>query len=135
MSIAQNLDETKKIAQEFSKNHKNNILCFYGEIGAGKTTFIKAFLENKINNPEEIKSPTYNYIREYEGPKKIYHLDLYRVDPSDHLIQEEIKELFESDAIILVEWAEKIKQLLPEKRSDIHIKYLDKDQREIQINE
>ena len=105
--------KTRSVAEIFSKNIKTgNIIFFKGELGVGKTTFIKYlinFLQKKNNQPiTEIPSPTFNLVNEYNLEKlAIKHYDLYRINNEKELINLSIFEDI-SDQITLIEWPEKI---------------------------
>lgn len=133
--ISHNLEDTAKIADELSTIlPQTGVIAFIGEIGAGKTTFIKSFLEAKGVNKDKVKSPTYNYIRKYENSPEIYHLDLYRIEPEDELIEKEIEELLTNqNCLILVEWADKILDLLPPQSTKIYFEYIDQNSRSIKL--
>ena len=104
-------DKTRSVAEIFSKNIKTgNIIFFKGELGVGKTTFIKYlinFLQKKYNQPiTEIPSPTFNLVNEYNLEKlAIKHYDLYRINNEKELINLSIFEDI-SDQITLIEWPE-----------------------------
>ncbi len=106
-------EKTRFVAEIFSKNIKiGNIIFFKGELGVGKTTFIKYlinFLQKKNNQPiTEIPSPTFNLVNEYNLEKlAIKHYDLYRINNEKELINLSIFEDI-SDQITLIEWPEKI---------------------------
>jgi len=106
-------EKTRFVAEIFSKNIKTgNIIFFKGELGVGKTTFIKYlinFLQKKNNQPiTEIPSPTFNLVNEYNLEKlAIKHYDLYRINNEKELINLSIFEDI-SDQITLIEWPEKI---------------------------
>ncbi len=105
--------KTRSVAEIFSKNIKTgNIIFFKGELGVGKTTFIKYlinFLQKKNNQPiTEIPSPTFNLVNEYNLEKLVIkHYDLYRINNEKELINLSIFEDI-SDQITLIEWPEKI---------------------------
>ena len=106
-------EKTRFVAEIFSKNIKTgNIIFFKGELGVGKTTFIKYlinFLQKKNNQPiTEIPSPTFNLVNEYNLEKLVIkHYDLYRINNEKELINLSIFEDI-SDQITLIEWPEKI---------------------------
>ena len=108
------------------------IICLFGEMGSGKTTFAKAFVKS-LGVKNRIISPTYIFVRTYHtDSKKIYHIDAYRLSGDDSLF--EIKEILEDEnAIIVIEWAEKITTVLPKKRLEISLKTLNENDREISI--
>lgn len=132
MGLCKNIKETKKIAAQIAKKVKGGgLVCLYGDLGSGKTTFVKGMAEALGIDHFSVKSPTYTYIREYPS-KKIFHIDLYRLEEVDDLLWQEIEELLENEEnIIIIEWADKALGKLPEKRIDINFKYIDGNSREI----
>ncbi len=137
MPISQNEKETQKLAAKIGqKIEKGGVICLFGDLGTGKTTFVKGLAEHFGINEFTIKSPTYTYMRKHVTAKnKLFcHIDLYRLEQIDELILEEIYELFENkDSIIVIEWAEKMEEYLPPERIDIYFKYIDEKKRELQI--
>ena len=116
--------KTRSVAEIFSKNIKTgNIIFFKGELGVGKTTFIKYlinFLQKKNNQPiTEIPSPTFNLVNEYNLEKlAIKHYDLYRINNEKELINLSIFEDI-SDQITLIEWPEKMGPYTPKRNISI----------------
>ena len=129
--------ETLKLAGEIAlKMQKGGLICLQGDLGSGKTTFTKGFLEKLGIANFTVKSPTYTYIREYKHPKtRIYHIDLYRLDVVDSLIIEEIQEILDDHKnIVVIEWADKLgNQLTHGKKVTINFKYLAPESREITV--
>ncbi len=121
-------EETQKIAREFLKNNENpGIILLKGLLGAGKTTFVKGISLALGANLNEIKSPTYTYIRLYKGlNKKIVHIDLYRMDSLNVEFLEELQEYLENNEnLIIIEWPEKIQDYLPNIRHEIMFEHTD----------
>ena len=122
-------DKTSELAKSFSRTlHKGDVAYFHGEIGVGKTTFIRHLINNlqQLNkiNLTEVTSPTFNLVNEYDvGNFIIQHYDLYRL--TDY---SEIKNigLFENreEVVTLIEWPEKIKETIDSK-IDLHFEYND----------
>ncbi len=139
MSITKSTSETLQLARKTAeKVGDGRIICLYGDLGSGKTTFTKGLTSALGINEFQVKSPTYTYIRKYINSenRSIYHIDLYRIDTVDHLMLEEINELFQNpQSIIIIEWADKISEHLPKKRLDISFRYLDEHSREITLVE
>lgn len=136
--ISRNTIETKKIGRDLAaKFSGGEVVCLYGELGAGKTVFVQGMVEYFLPG-KRVLSPTFIIVRQYtvnhKSIKKFLHTDLYRLADLN-----EIKELefFESanisDTVVAIEWAEKLQKLLPQKRIDIHINNLDGYRREIKI--
>ena len=105
-----------------------------GELGTGKTTLTKGLIAGLGVAPmEDVLSPTFSLIHEYEGPPKVYHIDLYRLDRVPELETLGLDDLWDEAAIVLIEWGEKFAQQLPHHPIRIHLKDLDGENREIRV--
>ena len=120
--------ETIELAQNFeSEKFPNMVICLNGELGSGKTVFTKG-IANALGIKESVTSPTYTIIKEYlEGEMPLYHMDVYRLDGNTDGVG--IEEYFNKDGIVIIEWANTIKDILPEERLDIKFKVLDENKR------
>lgn len=109
-----NLDELPAAAKVLLKSFDGQrIVAFYGEMGAGKTTLIKAICE-EMGVTDNISSPTFSIVNEYRCPKgKIYHFDFYRLKSADEAYDLGYEEYFYSKAYCFIEWPEKISELMP----------------------
>lgn len=93
------------------------VYVFHGEMGAGKTTFIRALVEQLGVDPEEANSPSFSIINEYRSDttaELIYHFDLYRLESVDEALEIGVEDYFDSGALCLLEWPERIEALLPD---------------------
>ncbi|MDC3145437.1 tRNA (adenosine(37)-N6)-threonylcarbamoyltransferase complex ATPase subunit type 1 TsaE [Candidatus Pelagibacter sp.] len=122
------LENTKKISDIFVKNiFRGDIILFYGEVGVGKTTFIK-FLINGLQKIDkidisEITSPTFSLMNQYKlNEYEIYHYDLYRLNSEKDILSLNIFEDF-SNKVILIEWPEILDKLKPRNTIDINFEY------------
>lgn len=123
--------ETIELAQNFeSEKFPNMIICLNGELGSGKTVFTKG-IANALGIKETVTSPTFSIIKEYDGELPLYHMDVYRLDGNIEGVN--IEEYFNKGGIVVIEWAETIKNILPEERLDIKFKIIDEDKRILQI--
>ncbi|MBU2632643.1 tRNA (adenosine(37)-N6)-threonylcarbamoyltransferase complex ATPase subunit type 1 TsaE [Patescibacteria group bacterium] len=132
-----NHKETEKQGISFAKKLKRgDFVALYGQLGAGKTTFIQGIMKG-LGIKKRIVSPTFIIIRMYESEEKkmnVYHLDLYRIESVDDLPSIGFEDILKDEkGIVLVEWAEKIKNVLPKKRFDVYFEYMNKNCREIKI--
>lgn len=120
--------ETMEIAQNIeSEKFPNMVICLDGELGSGKTVFTKG-IANALGINEVITSPTYTIIKEYlYGEMPLYHMDVYRLDGNTEGIG--IEEYFTKGGIVVIEWADMIKDILPDERLDIKIKVVDEEKR------
>ena len=120
--------ETMEIAQNLeSEKFPNMIICLDGELGSGKTVFTKGFAQ-ALGIEEIITSPTYTIIKEYpNGELPLYHMDVYGLDGNSEGIG--IEEYFTKGGVVIIEWAETIKDILPKERLDIKFKIVDEEKR------
>lgn len=115
-------NKTRLIAQEISKIcKKGDVLGISGNMGSGKSTFIRYFIRN-ISNAKSVPSPSYNIILPYETKHfVIYHMDVWRLQNHNEALSLGITEMFD-DSVFLIEWAEKIKMILPNNSLMLSIK-------------
>ncbi len=130
-------EETSKIAYDMAVNAKpGDIICLSGDLGVGKTVFTKGFAKG-LGITEPVVSPTFTIVQVYEeGRLPLYHFDVYRIDDIDEMDEIGYEDCFFGQGVSLVEWAEKIEDLLPDNCTRVTIKKdLDKgfDYRSIEI--
>ena len=125
---SRSVDDTVRVAQDIeSEKFPNMVICLYGELGSGKTVFTKGFA-SAMEIEETITSPTFNIIKEYtSGELPLYHMDVYRLEESDESIG--FNDYFNKGGLSIIEWADIIKNKLPEERLDIKFKVIDEDTR------
>ena len=126
-------EETMAIGSTLAKNlEKGTCVFLRGELGAGKTTFVKG-MASAFNCPQNnVSSPTFQYLHIYEGTKTMYHFDLDRVENKTSFFDLGFHEFVESDAISCIEWPERLSTYLPKKRVEVNISH-DKEGRLIEI--
>lgn len=112
------LEALPQAAREFARLMSDNtVFAFHGEMGAGKTTFIRALCEVLGVDPEEANSPSFSIINEYRSDttaELIYHFDLYRLESVEEALEIGVEDYFDSGALCLLEWPERIEPLLPD---------------------
>ncbi len=123
-----NEQETALLAENIeSEKFPNMVICLIGDLGSGKTVFVKAFA-NALEIDESITSPTFNIIKEYPNAElPLYHMDVYRLDDVEEDLG--IEDYFEKGGVTIIEWADMIKDKLPEERLDIKFKIVDENTR------
>ena len=105
------------------------VVLLIGTLGAGKTTLAKGIVSGLGGAaPEEVSSPTFTLIHEYG---RVYHIDLYRLDRPDEVATLGLDEIFDRDAVVLIEWGERFPQLMPADRYEIRLRAAGEDRREI----
>lgn len=136
-----NEEETFQLGADFSgRLNPGEIVAFYGDLGAGKTEFIKGICHG-MNVDEIVSSPTYTIVNQYIGedryerPVDIYHVDLYRIENVQELVEVGLADLLADDSSLkLIEWAENAESILPTVRYDIFFVTLDdENSRRIEI--
>ncbi len=129
--ISKSLKETYKIAKDFAKTLKpNDVVLLEGEMGAGKTTFTKG-LAKGLGIEDEITSPTYAYMNDYD--KKLYHYDCYRLSSGEDAEALGLTDYFYEGGISVIEWAQNIKSVLPKNTITVKIEKIDEKSRKITI--
>ena len=126
-------DQTQSIGFNFANEVQNgNIIAVNGEIGAGKTTFIKGILEG-LGYKGNVSSPTYTLINEYKSQYKVVHIDCYREQKIERWIDIGIIDYLNSNDIVVIEWPQYISKLLPPNIIEIYIEHLSEFERKIKI--
>lgn len=115
-------EETFVLGMELGKHaEKGQVYCLYGELGVGKTVFTQGFAKG-LEIEEAISSPTFTIVQEYmEGRIPFYHFDVYRIAHIEEMEEIGYEDYFFGDGVCLIEWANLIKDILPEKYQTITI--------------
>jgi len=125
--------ETIALGERLAGELAPGVVLLIGNLGAGKTTLAKGIVNGlHAASPDEVSSPTFTLIHEYGGGR-VYHVDLYRLDEPREVERLGIDELIDSGALILVEWGERFPQLFPPPRTEIRLRALADDAREIEV--
>lgn len=114
--IVENLDALEKTVPELLKlKQKSNVFAFYGQMGAGKTTLIKAICRG-LKVTDEVNSPTFSIVNEYKTycGEAVFHFDFYRINKIEEAFDIGYENYFYSSSHCFIEWPDKIEQLLPE---------------------
>lgn len=129
---SRSIEDTMELAENIeSEKFPGMIICLDGELGSGKTVFVKGFAKS-LGIEENITSPTFNIVKEYNiGEMPLYHMDVYRLEEGDESIG--FQDYFNSDGITIIEWSELIEDSLPDERLDIKFKVIDEDTRVIKL--
>ena len=126
--------QTRKIGAKIGALLRpGDVVALWGELGSGKTTLVKGIAGALGVDEREVSSPTFVLVNEYEGKHKIYHIDWYRLDLVSGADASLAEECFGSDAVTLVEWAERGQALLPPDRLEIRLKHAGGDRRIIHL--
>lgn len=111
-------EETVELGRKIARDlPKRAVVLLIGNLGAGKTTLAKGIISGLgAAEPEEVASPTFTLIHEYG---RVLHIDLYRLDTAAQVATLGLDEIFDRDAIVLIEWGEKFRELMPRDRIEI----------------
>ena len=141
-TITKSAQETQKLGEKIGldlkqENLKNRIFCLYGDLGSGKTTFIQG-LAKGLGIKKRITSPTFVFVRKYASEKNksnlisLFHIDLYRIENFKEAKGLGLEEMMEDkQALVVIEWPEKIKEILPREKKEIYFSYDSENQRKI----
>lgn len=138
--ITKSAQETAEVGWEFARHLKEGklprVVFLYGDLGSGKTTFTQGFAKG-LGITSRLLSPTFIIVRRYDIPDHdgfFYHVDLYRLNSADETDELGLSEIFADPAnFVVVEWAEKLEEAVPDKRSDIWFTTLDDGRHRIVI--
>lgn len=132
MKITFSLEEIDQVASQLLAANPNKVILFHGEMGAGKTTFIKA-LSKALGVKDATSSPTFSLVNEYQtvDNKTLYHFDVYRLKNESEAYDMGIEDYLYSGNWCFIEWAEKIPNLIPEQHSVIELKLTADGKREV----
>lgn len=135
MEFIFSLDEIENVARSVVAENPNKVILFHGEMGAGKTTFIKQ-LAKELGVTEATSSPTFSLVNEYQTTtnQTIYHFDFYRLKNETEALDMGVDEYLYSGNWCFIEWAEQIPNLVPESHSVISIKELPDGRRALELS-
>ena len=133
--ITRSAEETMELGRRLAREiQAPRIVLLVGDLGTGKTTLAKGLISGLgACAPEDVVSPTFSLVHEYEGDPKVYHIDLYRLDRVPEFETLGLDDLWDEDAVVLIEWGEKFSGQIPRPRMEIHIIDKGDDNREISV--
>ncbi len=132
--ISHSPQETIKLGTKIASHAApGDIICLFGDMGGGKTTLVKGIAQGLKVDPNQVNSPTFVLFNIYEGKIPLYHFDLYRLEDRREILGLGYEEYFYGNGIAVVEWAQKLKNLMPEEYLSVEFHYSGQDQRLIKI--
>ena len=133
--ISNSADETIAIGESLAKTlEKGDVVSLVGELGSGKTVLTKGIAKGLgVKNPCYVNSPTFVVIKEYKGRLPLYHFDLYRLYHPSLFDSENYREHFYGECVSVIEWADKIRPLLPSGYIEVRLAVIGENEREIEI--
>lgn len=129
--------ETMQLGEKLAgRLYQGDVIALYGELGSGKTTFTKGVGKGLgVKDSRHINSPSFVLIKEYKGRFPLYHLDLYRLDSLQDIEDIAVEEYIYGDGVAIIEWAERIKGILPKKYISVRFVIKGENKREIKIED
>jgi tRNA threonylcarbamoyladenosine biosynthesis protein TsaE len=126
-------EETAAVAERLARRLRpGDVVLLYGELGAGKTAFVRGLARGLGAADSEVSSPTFTIIQEYAGRVPLYHVDLYRLEPAE-VEDLGLDELVSSDGIVAIEWAERWHGR-PEDALEVRLEHAGEDQRRLAVS-
>ena len=134
--MSANHEQTRALARRIGeKLQEGDILALSGELGSGKTCFAGGVARGLgVGEKYQITSPTFTLINEYPARLKLYHFDVYRLNGYADLDDLGLQEILASRGVVIIEWAEKIREVLPDDAIFINFEYIDENKRKIIFN-
>lgn len=128
-------EETIALGRRLAGEVADSVVLLIGNLGAGKTTLAKGIVQGRTGAaPEEVSSPTFTLVHQYGADRRAFHVDLYRLDEARQVEGLGLGDLFASGELVLLEWAERFPALLPRERTEIRLRVLADDSREIVVS-
>jgi tRNA threonylcarbamoyladenosine biosynthesis protein TsaE len=133
--ISNSIDETLAIGEKLGKELKpGDVVAMIGDLGSGKTVLTKGIAKGLgVKDTRYVNSPTFVIIKEYEGKTPLYHFDIYRLNRYTLVDDISFEEYFYGNGVTVVEWADKIPELLPKKRMEIRLSVAGETKRDIEV--
>ena len=133
--ISRSREETMRLGNAIAlQAGAGDIICLFGDLGSGKTTLVKGMAKGLKINPTHLNSPTFVLFNIYEGKLPLYHFDLYRLEKAREILNLGYEEYFYGKGVTVVEWAERLNNLLPEKFLRVELFHQNNSERLIKIS-
>lgn len=133
--LSNSVDETIEIGVKLAKKLKaGDVVALVGELGSGKTVLTKGIARGLgVKDARYVNSPTFVIIKEYKARIPLYHFDLYRLNKSSVIDAENFEEYFYDDGVTVIEWADKIRRLLPKKYIEVRLSVAGENKRKVEV--
>jgi tRNA threonylcarbamoyladenosine biosynthesis protein TsaE len=134
--LCPSVEETQQLAARLAAQlHGGECIALHGELGAGKTQFVRGLVAGLGGDPRTVSSPTYVLLHLYDSARlPIFHLDAYRIGGPEDFEAIGFSELLEQNGVVVVEWASRVQALLPENCIHVTLETLDENTRAVQIS-
>jgi len=133
--ISKNSEETVNFGKHLAELFREgDIVCFFGDLGSGKTTLIKGIAQGLKIGPAKVNSPTFVLMNVYHGRLPLFHFDLYRLENAEEISTIGYEEFLYGNGVSVIEWADRLGALLPEEYLRVDLKHKTIDERVIQLS-
>lgn len=130
--MSSSAEETISIAEEYAQAvQAGDVICLSGNLGAGKTQFVRGFVQGLGLSGDIVSSPTFTIINEYDGDLPVYHFDCYRLEHFREAVEIGAEEYLYGNGVCIVEWPDRIRELLPPTAKHITFTITGKNKREL----
>jgi len=128
-------EQTRELGEKLGRLlSRGNVVALVGELGAGKTVLTQGLARGLGVGPDEyVSSPSFALVNQYRGRVPIYHLDIYRLGGEAEMVALGYEDYFEPDGVTIIEWADKVGELLPERYLLIEIEIIDRNTRDLDV--
>lgn len=134
MELNYTINDLDKVVNTLLNSSTSKVILFHGSMGVGKTTLIKSLVKT-IGSADEVQSPTYSLVNEYNATNtKIYHFDLYRVESVEELYNMGFEEYLQEDVWVFIEWPELASEFFPKNTTNVFLEINEDNTRKIIIN-
>ena len=132
---SQSPDQTRQIGEALGRMlDRGAVVALIGELGTGKTVFAQGLARGLCVAPDEyVSSPSFTLVNQYRGKVPVFHVDTYRLGSEAEMVALGYEEYFDPDGVTIIEWANKVQNLLPEKHIIVEFRFSNKSKREISI--
>ena len=133
--LTTSVEKTVWLGQQLGvKLISGDVVALVGDLGGGKTWFTKGIAAGLDSNPNDIVSPTFTLVNEYEGRQQIFHIDLYRLKNTTEILDLDLEDYFLREGIVIIEWADRWPGKLPENTIYVELTMIDECTREIEFS-
>ena len=132
--VSQSVEETLALGERIGRAAlPGDVVALFGGLGAGKTVLAKGVLRGLGGDPDDATSPTFTLLRQYQARLQLHHFDAYRLSAPREFLDIGAEEAFYGDGICVIEWAERVLEVLPPDRLDVHLEVSGEARRELQL--
>jgi tRNA threonylcarbamoyladenosine biosynthesis protein TsaE len=133
--VSKSPEETAGIGEHLARYaQKGDIICFFGDLGSGKTTLIKGIAKGLKISPQKVSSPTFVLMNAYQGRLPLFHFDLYRLEDAREISTIGCDEFLYDDGVSVIEWADRLGTFFPEEYLRVDLKHRKLDERVIRVS-